>query len=41
MELYDDYMHRFMTKTEIARRLRISKPTLDKIIKEKKDAGLI
>lgn len=41
LELYDDYMHRLMTKTEMAKRLRISKPTLDKIIKEKKEAGII
>ena len=40
-DLYDDYMHRLITKTEMAKRLRISKPTLDKLIREKKEQGLI
>ena len=40
-DLYDDYMHRIITKTEMAKRLRISKPTLDKLIREKKEQGLI
>lgn len=41
LDLYDDYMHRLITKTEMAKRLRISKPTLDKLIREKKEAGII
>lgn len=33
--LYDQYMHRQITKKEFAERLKISRPTLDKIIKKK------
>lgn len=33
--LYDQYMHRQITKKEFAERLKISRPTLDKLLKEK------
>lgn len=33
-ELYQQYIHREITKTEFARLLNISRPTLDKLIKE-------
>ncbi len=34
-ELYSDYMQRKITKIELAKQLKISRPTLDKLIKDK------
>lgn len=41
LDLYEAYMCRDINKTQMAKRLRISRPTLDKLIKEKKEAGII
>ena len=32
---YEDYRHRSINKAQLAKRLRISRPTLDKMLKEK------
>lgn len=34
-ELYSKYQRRELTKTELAKKLKISRPTLDKVIKER------
>lgn len=41
LDLYEAYMCRDINKTQMAKKLRISRPTLDKLIKEKKEAGII
>ena len=41
LDLYEAYMCREINKTQMAKKLRISRPTLDKLIKEKKEAGII
>lgn len=41
LDLYEAYMCRDINKTQMAKRLRISRPTLDKLIKEKKEVGII
>ena len=37
-ELYDKYMGRVISKVEFAKRLEVSRPTLDKLIKEYKES---
>lgn len=39
--LYKKYMKREITKTEMAKRLNVSRPTLSRIIEKKKEQGLI
>ena len=39
--LYKKYMNREITKTEMAKRLNVSRPTLSRIIEKKKEQGLI
>ena len=39
--LYKKYMKREITKTEMAKRLKVSRPTLGRIIEKKKEEGLI
>lgn len=41
MELYQSYMCREISKSEMAKRLRMSRPTLSRIIQKKKQEGLI
>lgn len=41
LDLYEQYMCRGITKAQMAKRLRVSRPTLDKIIKERKEKGII
>ena len=41
LDLYEAYMCREINKTQMAKKLRISRPTLDKLIREKKEQGLI
>lgn len=40
-DLYKDYMSRKITKTEMAERLKMSRPTLNRIIQQKREQGLI
>ena len=40
-ELYQRYLNRTFTKSELAKELNISRPTLDKMIKDYEDRGLI
>ena len=41
LDLYEEYMCRGITKIQMAKRLRVSRPTLDKLIKEGKEKGII
>ncbi len=41
LDLYEAYICREINKTQMAKKLRISRPTLDKLIREKKEQGLI
>lgn len=41
LDLYEEYICRGMAKVQMAKRLRGSRPTLDKLIKERKEKGII
>lgn len=41
LDLYEQYKCRGITKVQMAKRLRVSSPTLDKLIKERKEKGII
>ncbi len=41
LDLYEEYMCREITKVQMAKRLRVSLLTLDKLIKERKEKGII
>lgn len=40
-EYYNKYLNRELNKTELAKELNISRPTLNKLIKDKKNEGII
>ena len=41
LDLYEQYKCRGISKVQMAKRLRVSRPTLDKLIKERKEKGII